>query len=52
MNILVGVIATFICKALKAPDGVDATKPRDYEVEAGDLGVRDVPGLVEGVKAT
>jgi solute:Na+ symporter, SSS family len=29
-NILVAVIVTLICRAAKAPDGVDATSPNDY----------------------
>ncbi|WP_163506988.1 monocarboxylate uptake permease MctP [Fodinicola acaciae] len=51
VNIVVAVIATLVFRAMKAPDGEDGTKPRDYTVEAGDPGVRDVPELVEGAAA-
>jgi SSS family solute:Na+ symporter len=32
-NLLVAVVATFILRAAKAPDGVDATAPDDYTAE-------------------
>ena len=32
-NLLVTAIVTFIMRAAKAPDGVDATVPEDYEAE-------------------
>ncbi|GAA5184376.1 sodium:solute symporter [Rugosimonospora acidiphila] len=35
-NVLVAIIVTLICRAIKAPDGVDATSPDDYTVDAGD----------------
>jgi len=33
VNLLVTVIVTFVMRAAKAPDGVDATVPEDYEAE-------------------
>jgi SSS family solute:Na+ symporter len=35
-NALVAVIVTLICKAIKAPDGVDLTAPDDYFADEGD----------------
>jgi solute:Na+ symporter, SSS family len=32
-NLVVAVIVTLICRAAKAPDGVDATVPEDYVAE-------------------
>ena len=34
-NILVAVVVTLICRAAKAPDGVDMTAPDDYTADAG-----------------
>jgi solute:Na+ symporter, SSS family len=34
LNLLVAVIVTLICRAVKAPDGVDATAPDDYVADA------------------
>ncbi|HEY2671901.1 MAG TPA: sodium:solute symporter family protein [Rugosimonospora sp.] len=35
-NAIVAVLVTLICRAIKAPDGVDATSPDDYLADAGD----------------
>jgi solute:Na+ symporter, SSS family len=35
-NLLAAVIVTLICKALKTPDGVDATSPDDYTHDPAD----------------
>ena len=35
-NLLVAVIVTLICKAIKAPDGVDLTTQDDYFADEGD----------------
>ena len=32
-NLVVAVIVTLVCRALRTPDGVDATSPSDYVVE-------------------
>jgi SSS family solute:Na+ symporter len=32
-NLIVAVVITLLCKALRAPDGVDATDPDDYTHE-------------------
>jgi len=29
-NLVAAVVVTLLCKAFKAPDGVDATQPDDY----------------------
>jgi hypothetical protein len=29
-NLIVAVLVTLLCKALRAPDGIDATAPDDY----------------------
>jgi len=36
VNILVASIVTLVCRALKAPDGVDLTEPDDYFADEGD----------------
>ncbi|MCO6003438.1 sodium:solute symporter [Actinoallomurus purpureus] len=36
VNLVVGVIATLVLKAVKAADGVDATRPDDYYADEGD----------------
>jgi SSS family solute:Na+ symporter len=46
VNLLVAVIATLILKAVKAPDGADATKPADYTADADDPKVSEVPVAV------
>ncbi|MEX2983549.1 monocarboxylate uptake permease MctP [Streptomyces sp. C36] len=39
LNVIVVIVATFVLKAIKAPDGVDQTSPSDYTADAGDPGV-------------
>ena len=39
LNLIVAVIATFVFRALKVPDGVDSTRQEDYNVDLGDSGV-------------
>ncbi|MPY62786.1 monocarboxylate uptake permease MctP [Streptomyces spongiae] len=39
LNVVVTVVLTFVLRAVKAPDGVDETKPSDYTADAGDAGV-------------
>jgi solute:Na+ symporter, SSS family len=34
-NLIVAVIVTLICRAAKAPDGVDLTRPSDYTADVG-----------------
>jgi SSS family solute:Na+ symporter len=34
VNLVVAIIATLIFRAMKTPDGVDATQPEDYLAEA------------------
>jgi SSS family solute:Na+ symporter len=36
VNLLVAVVATFVFKALKAPEGVDQTTPDDYFADEGE----------------
>lgn len=36
LNVAVAVVLTLVLKAVKAPDGVDETKPADYTADAGD----------------
>ncbi|EDY44217.1 monocarboxylate uptake permease MctP [Streptomyces sp. SPB074] len=40
LNVVVTVVLTFVLRALKAPEGVDETRPSDYVADAGDPGVR------------
>ncbi|CAL2069481.1 Monocarboxylate transport permease protein [Streptomyces murinus] len=39
LNVLVTVVLTIVLKAVKAPEGVDETRPEDYTADAGDPGV-------------
>ncbi|MFC9977659.1 monocarboxylate uptake permease MctP [Spirillospora sp. NPDC127200] len=43
LNMLVVVVLTAVLRALKVPDGVDATDPSDYTADAGD-GLAAAPG--------
>jgi solute:Na+ symporter, SSS family len=36
VNLVVAVLVTLLCRALRAADGVDATRPDDYFADAGD----------------
>ncbi|MER6422178.1 sodium:solute symporter family protein [Streptomyces sp. NPDC001137] len=49
LNAVVAVVLTFVLKALKAPEGVDETKPGDYTADAGDPGVQvELPPATAG----
>jgi SSS family solute:Na+ symporter len=41
LNALVTVVLTFVLRAVKAPDGVDETRPSDYTADVGDPGVQE-----------
>jgi SSS family solute:Na+ symporter len=44
LNLLVAFLVTGVVRAMgRAPELEDRTMPEDYEVEAGDSGVRDIP---------
>jgi len=45
LNLLVATALTLIFRALKAPEGVDATQPDDYYAEQGDPRVTPIPEL-------
>src|SRR5215470_616383 len=45
LNLLVATALTLIFRALKAPEGVDATQPDDYYAEEGDPRVTPIPEL-------
>jgi SSS family solute:Na+ symporter len=49
LNVLVAVVLTLVLRAVKAPDGVDETKPEDYTADAGDPGVQvELPPATAG----
>ncbi|QCD58165.1 monocarboxylate uptake permease MctP [Streptomyces hawaiiensis] len=49
LNVVVTVVLTFVLRALKAPDGIDETKPEDYTADAGDPGVQvELPPATAG----
>ncbi len=49
INVVVTVVLTFVMRALKAPEGVDRTKPGDYTADAGEPGVRvELPPATAG----
>ncbi|MEW9529792.1 hypothetical protein [Microbispora sp. NPDC049125] len=45
VNLVVGVVATLVLKAVKAADGLDATRAEDYVADEGD------PKIVRGTRA-
>jgi SSS family solute:Na+ symporter len=45
-NILVCVIATWVLRAMKAPEGEDRTKPDEYYADRDDPRVHDLPAVV------
>ncbi|GHF51780.1 permease [Streptomyces mashuensis] len=50
VNVLVAVVATLVLRAVKAPDGVDLTRPSDYTADAGEPGVvTELPPATAGV---
>ncbi|WP_189296166.1 monocarboxylate uptake permease MctP [Streptomyces albospinus] len=52
LNVVVAVVLTFALKAVKAPDGVDETRPADYTADLGDEGVTaDLPPATAGAPA-
>ncbi|WP_340376284.1 sodium:solute symporter [Streptomyces sp. SS7] len=49
LNVAVTVVLTFVLKAVKAPEGVDETRPEDYTADAGDPGVQvELPPATAG----
>ncbi|GAA4208551.1 monocarboxylate uptake permease MctP [Actinocatenispora rupis] len=48
VNLVVAVLFTLLFKALKAPDGTDATAKDDYTADENDPRVTATPHLVEG----
>jgi solute:Na+ symporter, SSS family len=51
-NLIVTVIGTLLLRAVRAPQPPDSTRPVEYEVEAGDPGVRPLPSSAEEAVAT
>jgi SSS family solute:Na+ symporter len=47
INLIITVVLTLVLRALKVADGVDSTHPTDYLADAGDPGVKDLPGLLD-----
>jgi solute:Na+ symporter, SSS family len=45
-NVLVCVIATWVLRAMKAPEGEDRTQPDEYFADRGDPRVHDLPAVV------
>jgi solute:Na+ symporter, SSS family len=45
LNLVVAAVLTLIFRALKAPEGVDATQPDDYYAEEGDPRITPIPEL-------
>ena len=52
LNLVVAIVLTFVLRALRAPDGVDATREADYHAEAGARGVRAEPVTVVSTRMT
>jgi SSS family solute:Na+ symporter len=47
LNLIVAAVVTMIVRATKGPELEDRTRPDDYEVEAGDPGVKELPETPE-----
>jgi SSS family solute:Na+ symporter len=45
-NLVVAVVATFVLRALKAPEGEDRTKSDEYFADRGDPRVHELPAVV------
>jgi len=45
-NLLVCVVATFVARAMKAPEGEDQTEPDEYFADRGDPRVQELPVTV------
>jgi len=41
LNLLVAVALTFVFRAMKAPEGQDATVKEDYRADSGEEGVEE-----------
>ena len=52
VNILIAVLATFILRAMKTPDGVDGTEATDYFADEGDPRIERGKTTVEKVSST
>jgi SSS family solute:Na+ symporter len=52
VNLVVALVATLIFRALKTPDGVDATEPDDYFADEGDPRIDRTTTPVEVVSST
>ncbi|HEU4947360.1 MAG TPA: sodium:solute symporter family protein [Kribbella sp.] len=47
INVIVVVLLTLVFRTLGVADGKDSTHPTDYVADAGDPGVRDLPGILD-----
>jgi SSS family solute:Na+ symporter len=52
LNVLVVVGLTVLFRALRVPEGTDATAVDDYVADAGETDVRDIRGLVDVTEGT
>ena len=52
VNLVIAVLATFILRAAKTPDGVDGTTPDDYFADEGDPRIDHDKTTVEAVSST
>jgi SSS family solute:Na+ symporter len=52
INMVVVIVATVVLRALKVADGKDSTHPTDYQADAGDPGVKDLPDVLGDGPAT
>ncbi len=47
VNLLFTVVATFVFRAMKVPEGTDGTAPEDYIADEGDPRVHELPDPLE-----
>jgi solute:Na+ symporter, SSS family len=52
VNLVIAVLATFLFRAMKTPDGVDGTTPDDYFADEGDPRIERERTTVETVSST
>jgi len=51
-NLVVVVVGTLVLRAIRAPEPPDSTRAEDYELEAGDPGIKPLPSTAEEGLAT
>ncbi len=51
LNLVVASVLTVVFRAMRMPEGTDATSPDDYHADAGDRGVEELPEALDAPTA-